>query len=378
MDSTIVVPILEQICLEKFHIIIGLIGFISGALSVTFLGRLPARRLAYVARRCGLMSKWCAQPDPPPFGDGMESIADHGADQSIEGLCLAPPYRGARRVHYSEESEPFRVDRLTPASDRMASRLLDLTVLPQVIYVSSGSLDTKWHLNKRCPHIDRDTVLTKEVCLTCLNVVRKANHRLFEVVKIDPNHHRMRTLTEKEIRLSLDQGGCEVCGERHYAEPNPLMYADCWTCDQRPCFHHGRCCPNAKTKTETVMRANSDGKVNGIDVRDRVCEVCYGLYSNDPDPLFFEDCPTCKKEPCFHHARCCPASRVMRNERDDLHQKDRSSEYRRYTRRIETGAASWRDQVPIPSASSRSTSCWTSDSIRVRPPTSRSRSREGL
>ena len=143
MASAMVVSTLELICLEKFHIIIGLIGFISGALSVTFLGRLPARRFAYVARRCGFMSKWCAQPDPPPFGDGMESIADHGADHSIEGLCLAPPYRGARRVHYSEESEPFRVDRLTPASDRMANRLLDLTVLPQVIYVSSGSLDTK-------------------------------------------------------------------------------------------------------------------------------------------------------------------------------------------------------------------------------------------
>ena len=90
------------------------------------------------------MSKWCAQPDPPPFGVGIESIADTGADQSIEGLCLPPVYRGARRVHYNEESEPYRVDRLTSAREGMTAKgLLDLTVLPQVIYVSNGSFDTK-------------------------------------------------------------------------------------------------------------------------------------------------------------------------------------------------------------------------------------------
>ena len=132
------------------------------------------------------MPNWCAQPGPPPVGVGTESIADVGTGPSTEGLCQGSLYKGARRVHYSEESEPFRVDRLDPARGSMAKRLQDLTVLPQVIYVSSGSSDTKWHLNRRCPQIGGDSVLTKDVCLTCLNVVRKANQRLFEVVKIDP------------------------------------------------------------------------------------------------------------------------------------------------------------------------------------------------
>ena len=267
MDCTMVVSILEWICMEKFHIVTGLIGFILGVLTITFIGRRPARRFAYVARSCGYGH---AQPDPPPFGDGMNSTADNGADQSIEGLCLPPVYRGARRVHYNERSEPYRVDRLTSASEDVAKELLDLTILPQVIYVSNGSLDTNWHLNKRCPHLDHDTILTKEVCLTCLGVVRRANQRLCQVVKIDPNHSKMRILSEEEIRKSLDLGGCEVCGERHYGEPNPLMYPDCRTCDQRPTYHHGRCCPNAKVKTGTDRRPTRPNETGAADWRDQV------------------------------------------------------------------------------------------------------------
>ena len=127
----------------------------------------------------------------------------------------------------------------------MAKRLQDLSVLPQEIYCSGGSRDFRWHLNKNCPHIEGHPVLARDICLTCLNTTRKANQRLFEVVKIDPNHHRMRVLSEREIRMAWDQGGCHVCGERHYAEPNPLMYADCMACSHRPCFHHARCCPKA-------------------------------------------------------------------------------------------------------------------------------------
>ena len=127
----------------RLHIFIGLIGFISGALSVTSVWRLPARVVACTSWRCGF--RRCAQPGPPP-GVGKVEFADSGTEPSTEELrrLRGPePVKGARRVHYSEDSEPFRVDCLVPAGDSMAKRLQDLTVLPQVIYCSGGSSDSR-------------------------------------------------------------------------------------------------------------------------------------------------------------------------------------------------------------------------------------------
>ena len=62
-------------------------------------------------------------------------------------------------------------------------------------------------------------------------------------MKIDPNYCKLRSVTEAEIVEQCDLGGCEVCEERFYSEPAPLIYPDCRTCSDKPSCHHGRCCP---------------------------------------------------------------------------------------------------------------------------------------
>ena len=83
--------------------------------------------------------------------------------------------------------------------------------------------------------------------------VKQNNDKMFQVMKIDPNYSKIRSVTETEIVKQFDLGGCEVCGERHYGEPVPLQYPDCRTCSDKPSHHHGRCCPeNSLTPTDAV------------------------------------------------------------------------------------------------------------------------------
>ena len=90
--------------------------------------------------------------------------------------------------------------------------------------------DEKWHLNESCSELhDQTQKLSEEICLTCLMTVKQKNDKMFQVMKIDPNYSKFRSVTETEIVKQFDLGGCEVCGERHYGEPVPLQYPDCRT-----------------------------------------------------------------------------------------------------------------------------------------------------
>ena len=44
-------------------------------------------------------------------------------------------------------------------------------------------------------------------------------------------------------KVSFENNGCTQCGKRSRSEPNPLVFAKCWTCGASPSYHHGRCCP---------------------------------------------------------------------------------------------------------------------------------------
>ena len=93
---------------------------------------------------------------------------------------------------------------------------------------------------------DRPTISTRAHVWTA----KEKSDKLYEVMKIGPDYYKFKSVTEAEVVEQSDHGGCVVCEQRFYAEPNPLAYPSCRTCNNRPSFHHGRCCPEKLRQRE--------------------------------------------------------------------------------------------------------------------------------
>jgi len=97
------------------------------------------------------------------------------------------------------------------------------------------------------------------------------NKKMFHIMNIDPNNSKFRKVTEREVVMTFDSGGCTECGHRYHGEPNPLRYADCKFCHDEPCFHHGRCCPKRGRFTQEWL-AQEDGEPPESEVAE--ADVC--------------------------------------------------------------------------------------------------------
>ena len=185
----------------------------------------------------------------------------------LEGLVLrdelstGPCYR----LDTDDQGNIYRVDRIGEGRHEQ-----DLQILPQRVYVSPS--DQKWHLDKTCSSIgDQTLTVEKTICLDCLYKAKKKNYKLFHIMNIDPNHSKFRKVTERDVVIGFDSGGCSECGLRFHGEPNPLCFPSCRLCDDKPCYHHGRCCPKRGEYDQEVGRsAQEDDELPEIEVVETV------------------------------------------------------------------------------------------------------------
>ena len=102
-----------------------------------------------------------------------------------------------------------------------------------------------------------------------------------------------------------EPGRCTVCGELGVNIPFPY----CLFCTDTPCYHHGRHCPvrrrpgaqRAAPQAREPARGGSEPARGGPGR----CTVCGELNRKIP----FPDCRFCPERPCYHHGKCCPNRR---------------------------------------------------------------------
>eukprot|EP00928_Gymnodinium_smaydae_P057239 TRINITY_DN40507_c0_g1_i2.p1 TRINITY_DN40507_c0_g1~~TRINITY_DN40507_c0_g1_i2.p1 ORF type:complete len:158 (-),score=18.93 TRINITY_DN40507_c0_g1_i2:526-999(-) len=85
----------------------------------------------------------------------------------------------------------------------------------------------------------------KQVCRVCYDDHFHGQRCSFcERSDVDADSIDGSQVAEAVLSQELDNGRCTECKEDLPFESHPLRFEDgCLYCDQKPAFHHGRCCP---------------------------------------------------------------------------------------------------------------------------------------